>query len=161
MLEILVHFLPCKSSDLSIRTLRLVHIVPQQSHTNLFVCSVHYVNYLLSQFELFIHVFWHCRYHHWRQIFLSSKVLCRIDQQIPQSHKLVEIRFSHCKILDQSDFFVVIFLEYFEFYIQVIGIVFWPRKSSKSVLIFAKVHIVDTSKIVQGNTTAVRHGWTR
>ena len=64
MLKLLVLLLPCKQSDLSKRTLKLVHIVPQRSHTNLSVCSVHYVNYLVSQFELFIHVAEHCRYQH-------------------------------------------------------------------------------------------------
>ena len=99
----------------------------------------------MSQFELFIHVFGHCRYQHWGQIFFYSKFVCWIDQLIPQSHKLVEICFSHCKILDQSELFLVIFPEYFEFYIQVVGIVFGQRKLSKSVLTFAKVQIVCTS----------------
>ena len=145
LLKFLVLFLPCKKSELSIRTLRLVHIVPQQSHTNPPVCSVHYVNYLVSLFELFIHVSGKCRYHYWGQLFLSSKVSCCIDQLIPQWHKIVEISLSHCKILDQSELFLVIFPEYFEVYIQVVGIVFGPRKLSKSVLTFAKVHIVGTS----------------
>ena len=34
--------------------LALFRAVPQQSHTNLSICSVHYVNHFLSQFELFI-----------------------------------------------------------------------------------------------------------
>ena len=113
LLKLLVLLLPCKKSDLSIRTLRLVHIVPQQSHTNLSVCSVLFVNYLVSQFELFIHMFGLFRYQHWGQIFLSSKVFCCIDQLIPQSQKLVEICLSYCKILDQSELFLVIFPEYF------------------------------------------------
>ena len=145
MLKLLVLLLPCKKLNLSIRTLRLVHIVPQQSHTNLSVCTVHYVNYIVSQFELFINVFGHCRYQHWHQIFLSSKVFCCIDQLITQWHKLVEICLSQSKILEQSELFLVIFLEYFEFYIQVVVIVFGPTKPSKSVLTFAKVHIVGTS----------------
>ena len=145
LLKFLVLLLPCKKSDLSIRTLRLVHIVAQQSHTNLSVCSVHYVKYLVSQFELFIHVFRHCRYQHCGRIFFSSKVFCCLDQLIPQSHKLVEICLTHCKILDQSKLFLVTFLEYFEVYIQVVGIVFGPRNLSKSNLTFAKVHIVGTS----------------
>ena len=125
---------PGKQSDLSIRTLMLVHIVPRQSHTNLPVCSVHY---LVSHFELFIPVFGHGRYQQWGQIFLSSQVFYCIDLLIPQSHKLVEICLSHCKILDQSELSVVIFLEYFQFYIQVLGIVFGPKKISKSVLTVA------------------------
>ena len=84
-------------------------------------------------------------YQHWAQIFLSSKVFGCIDQLIRQSQKLVEICSSHCKILDQSELFVVIFREYIEFYIQVVGVVFGPKKSSKSVLTFAKVLIVGTS----------------
>ena len=127
---------------MSIRTLRLIHIVPQPSHTNLSVCSVHYVNYLVSQCELFFHVFGPCGYQHWGKILFSSKVFCCIDQLIPQSHQLIEICLSHCKILDQSELFLVFFPENFEFYIQVVGIVFGPRKLSKSVLTFAKVHIV-------------------
>ena len=95
----------------------------------------------VSQFELFIHVFGHCWYQHWRQVFLSTKVCCN-DHLIPQSHELVEICLSHCKILYQSEIFVVIFLEKIEFYTQVNGIIFGPRKSSISVLAFAKVHIV-------------------
>ena len=145
LLEFLVLLLPCKKSDLSIRSLRIVNIVPQQNHTNLSNCSVHYVNHLVSQFELFIHVSGHCRYQHCGQIFLSSKVFCCIDQPVPQSQKLVEICLSHCKILDESELFLVIFPEYFEFYIQVVGIVFGPKKLSKSVLTIAKVHIVGSS----------------
>ena len=144
LLKLLVLLL-CKYSDLSKKALKIVHIVPQQSHTNLSVWSVHYVNYLLRQFELFIHVFGHCRYQHWLQTFFSSKVFCCIDELIPQSHKLVEICLSHCKILDQSELFILISLEYFEFYIQGFGILFGPRKSSGSVLTFAKVYIVGTS----------------
>ena len=49
LLKLHVLLLPCKKLDLGIRTLRLVHIVPQKSHTNLSVCSVHYVNYLERQ----------------------------------------------------------------------------------------------------------------
>ena len=115
LLKPLVLLFPCKNLDLSIRNLRLVHIVPQQSTTGLSVCLAHYVNYLVSQFEWFIHVFGQWRYQHWGQIFHSSKVFCCIDHLIPQPHKLFEIRLSHCKILDQSELFVVIFLENFEF----------------------------------------------
>ena len=123
----------------------LVHIVRKQSHTNLFVCSIHYVKYVMSQFELFIHVLGYCRYQHWGQVFLSSTVFCCNEQPIPQSQKLVEICVSHCKILDRSDLFILIFLENFEFYIQVNGLIFWPIKISKSILAFAKVHIVGTN----------------
>ena len=145
MLKLLVLLLPCKKSDLSIGTLRLVHVVPQQSDTNPSVCSVHNVDYFVSHFELLVHVFGHCRYKHLGQNFLSSKFFCFIDQLIPQSHELVKICFSYCKILDQSELFVVIFLEYFEFYNQVVRIIFGLRKLSKSVLTFDKVHIVGTS----------------
>ena len=91
LLKLLVLLLPCKKSDLSIRTLTPVHIVPQQNRTNLSVCSVHHVNYLMSQFELFIHVFGRCRYQHCGQTLFSRKVFCCIDQLIPQLHELVEI----------------------------------------------------------------------
>ena len=127
------------------RTLRLVFIVPQQSHTNLCVCSVHYVNYLVSHVEVFIDVSGHCRCQHRGQIFFSSKFFCCIGQLIPQSQKLFKIRLSLCKILDQSELFVVIFLEYFEFYIHVTRIIFGPKKLSKIVLTIAKNHIVGTS----------------
>ena len=133
---------------MSVKTLWIVHIVPQQSHTNLSVRSVYHVNYLVSQFELFIHVFALCSYQHWGQIFLSGKVCCCIDKLIPQKQKLAENYFSHCKILDQSELFVVVFLEYFEFHTQVVGIIFGQLKSSRSVLKFAKVHIVRTSWLV-------------
>ena len=126
LLKFLVLLLPSKYSDLSIRILRLVQLVSQQSHTNFSVCSVHYVNYLVSHFEWFIYVFGHCRYQHWGQMFFSSKVFCCIDQLIPESQKLVEICLCHCKILDQSELFLVIFPEYFESYIQVVRIVFGP-----------------------------------
>ena len=122
----------------------LVHVVLQQSHTKLSVCSVHYVNYLVGQFELFIHVFERCRYQHWRHIFPPSEIFCCIDRLIPQSHKLFENCISHCKILDQLKLFVVIFFENIEFYIQIVGITFGPRKSSESVLNFAKDHLFGT-----------------
>ena len=143
---------------MSITILRPIDIVPQQSHTILSVCSVHNINYVVSQFELFIHVFGHCRYQHWGQIFLSSKIFCCIDQVIPQSIKLVKIRFSHCKTLDQSELLVVIFLKYLEFYVQVVGIIFGPKKLSNSVLTFVKVNIVGTDWLVQGSSSVVSHG---
>ena len=127
LLKLLLLLLPCKKSDLSLRTFRLVHIVSQQSGKNLSVCSIHYVNNLVSQLQLFIHAYGHCRYQHWGQSFLSSKFFCCIEQLIPQSDKLVEICFSHSKILDHSDLFFVNFFECFEFYIQKVGIVFGPK----------------------------------
>ena len=99
----------------------------------------------IGQFELFILVFRQCWYHNWRQVFLSSKVLCCIDQLIHHAHKLVEICLTHRKFLYQSELFVVIFLEKFEFDVQVTGNIFGPATSSKYVLAFAKVHIVGTS----------------
>ena len=104
------------------------HTVPQQIIANLSVCSLHYVNHLARQFELFIHVFGHCWYHIWRQVFLSIKAFCSNDQQIPQSHEQGELCFSHCEIWYQSDIFVAIFRENFEFYIQVIGLLLRPKK---------------------------------
>ena len=98
LLKLFVLSLPCKKSDLSIRTLRLVHTVPHQSHTSLPVCSIQYVNYLVSQFQLFTHVFVPCRFHHWSRVFRSSKICCCNVQLIRQSHKLVESCVSHCKI---------------------------------------------------------------
>ena len=80
-LNFLIILLPFKKSDLSTRTLRLVHIVPQQSHKNLFVCSVHCFNYLVSQFEMFIHVFRLCRYQHWGPIFCSSEVFAALTSR--------------------------------------------------------------------------------
>ena len=145
ILKILVLLLPRRKLDSSKGALRIVHIVAQQSHTNFFVCSVQYVNYVLSQFQLFIHVFGHCRYQHWGQVFLSSKIFWCNDELIPQSYKLVEICLSHCKILDRLEHFVVHFVENIEFYIQDVAIFFGPRNSSKSVLTFAKVHIVGTT----------------
>ena len=123
LLIILVLLLPCNQSNLSLGILKLVHILPQQFHTSLSFCSVNYVNYLVRQFELFFQVFGHCRYQHWCQTFLSSKIFCCNDKLIAQSHKLVKICLSYCKILDQSELFVVVFLQFFKFYIQVVGII--------------------------------------
>ena len=64
----------------------------------------------MNQIELFTLVFGHCRYHHWKQAFFSTKVLYCNDQLNPQPHGLVEIGFSHCHILYRSEIFVVIFL---------------------------------------------------
>ena len=77
---------------------------------------------LVSQFELFIHVFGHCRYHYRGHIFLSSKVFCCIDQLVPQSHKLVQICLSCCKIVDQLELLVVTFLVHLELYIRIVAI---------------------------------------
>ena len=56
---------------------------------------------------------------------------------IPQSQKLIEICFSPCGILYQSEIYVVVFLDKFEFYIQENEIFFGPKKTSKCVLAFA------------------------
>ena len=64
-------------------------------------------------------------------------------------------------ILDQLELLVVILLEYFEFYIQAVGIIFGPKKLSNTVLTFAKVHIVSTSQLFQGNSSFVCHEWLR
>ena len=58
---------------------------------------------------------------------------------------MVEISLSHCKILYQSELFVVIFLENFDFYVPVIGIIYGTKKQSKSVLALTVVQIVGTS----------------
>ena len=118
LLKLLNLHLPCNLSDWSIRTLRLVHIVTQLSHTNLSVCSAFYVIHLVSQFALFIYAVGYFRYQHWGQYFFFSKAFCCNDDLIPQSKKLVEICFSLCKTLDQSENFYVTFLGSFEFYIQ-------------------------------------------
>ena len=145
LLKLLILLLPWNYSDLSIRIVWLIHLVQHQSHTIFSVCSINCVNHFVSQFELFIHVLGQCSYQHWGQCFLSSEVFCCNDQLIPQLHKLIAICLSRCKFLYQLELFVVIFLENIEFYIQLIGILLGPRKSTKSVLPFAKVHIVGTS----------------
>ena len=66
------------------------------------------------------------------------------DQVVPQSQYLVEIWPPSCKILYQSEVFVVIFLQNSKFYIQVVGVVFRPKKLSKSVLTFSNVYLVGT-----------------
>ena len=144
-MKLLVLLLPCKKSELSIRILWLIHTVRQQSYTNLCICSVQYVNYLVNQFELFIHVLGHFKFHHWIQVFFSSKVFCSRDQRIPESHELVGICVFHCKNVYKSKIFVVIFLENFEFYIQLVGNFFGLRNSSKSVLAFATILVLGTS----------------
>ena len=88
----------------------------------------------MNQFEFLVQVFGHCRYQHSGQIFLSCKSFCRNDKLIPQLRKLVEICFAHCKILDQSELFVVIFLGKIRFYIHKHPILSWNLpKSTPSV----------------------------
>ena len=145
MLKLLVLLLLCIYLDLSIWNLWLFHIVPQQSHTNLSVCSVHFFNRLLSQLDLFNHVFGYCWYQHWRQIFLSAKLISFNKQLILQSNELFKMCLFYSKVLYQSDICVVIFLENIGFYIQVTGIIFGHKNVSKFVLVFAKVHIVGKS----------------
>ena len=146
LLKFFVLLLPREESDLSISTHWLVHIVLQQSRTNLSVCSVHYVNHLVSHFELFIHVVGLCCYRHWGKVFFCTKVFCCYERLIPQPPELVEICFSHCEILYQSETFDLIFLEKtLSFFIQLTGTVFAPRKLFKFVLTFTKVHIVGAS----------------
>ena len=109
MLKLLVFLHSCKKLAMSIRLIWFVHIVPQQSHKNFSICSVDYVSQYVSQFEIFNHVFGFCWYQQWRQVFLSTKVLYYDDQLIPQSHELVEIGLSLCKILYESELFDVFF----------------------------------------------------
>ena len=87
------------------------HIVAQQSHTNLSLYSVHNVNNLVSQFDLFFHVFVACWYQYWKQVLLFTEVFRCLAQLFPQSLELVENCYSHCKVVYQSDIFVVTFLE--------------------------------------------------
>ena len=97
LLEHRLLLVPCKYSDLSMKTFWHVQTVMQQSHANICDGSVHYVNHLVRQFEFFNYVFGHCCNQHWRQVFLSTKVCCCNDQLTPQSHELVAICVSHCK----------------------------------------------------------------
>ena len=120
-----------------------------------FLGTVNNVNHLVSQFELFIYVFGDCWCQHREQVFLSTEIFCCNDQLIPQAHEMVEICISHCKILDHAKVYVVIFLEHLKFYIQVIGIVFGPKKLTKSVLTFWKVHIGGTSEFFEGSSSVV------
>ena len=48
-------------------------------------------------------------------------------------------------MLYELELFVAISLENFEFYFQIIGIISGPKQFSKSILIFAKVHLFDAS----------------
>ena len=66
-----------------------------------------------------------------------------IDHLIPQSHELNEI-FSDSEILDEAKTSVVVSLEHFKLNIQVVGVIFGPRKISRSVLKFSKIHIIGT-----------------
>ena len=83
-------------------------------------------------------------YQHRGQV-LSPTKFSSNGELIPQTHELVKICRSHCKVLYQLELFVVIFLGNLEFYLQIIGIVFGPTNLSKPVLAFAKVNIVGTS----------------
>ena len=124
MLKLLVLLLPCKYSDLSKKTLWFTHTVPQQTHKKVSFCWVYYVNHLVSQIELSFHVFGQYWYHNCRPFFHSIKIFCCNDQLISQSNKLVEVCFSHCKTLYQSELFVVIVPENLQFFILVFGITF-------------------------------------
>ena len=73
---------------------------------------------------------WTFLYERWRRVFLSTKVFCSKDQLIRQSLELFEICFSYCQILYQSEFFPVVFLENFEFHIQLVGIIFGLKSRS-------------------------------
>ena len=87
------------------------------------------------------------------QTFPTIEVFCCNDQLIPQPYKLVEFYFSNCMIMDRAKVSVVIFLVHFVFHNRVVRIIFGPRKSIKSVLVFSKVHIVGSSEIVQGGSS--------
>ena len=120
-----------------------------------------YFNSLLSQFELFIHVLGLYWYQHSTEIFFPMIVLCCTDQLVLQLHEMIAIGLNHCKILYQTEQFLVIFFENFVVHMEVLGIIFGPRKLSESVLEIAKVHISDTSYFVQGSTSIGSHGRTR
>ena len=62
---------------------------------------------------------------------------------------------SQCQAL--SHIFVFIFLEHFEFHVQVMERILRPRNSSKSVLTFTKVYIVGASQFAQGCCSVVGH----
>ena len=162
MLKFLVLLLSCKISDSSVWTLSLVHTLPQQSHTNLSVCPVHYVSHLVSQFGLFIHVFGQCWCHNWRQVFLSRKVWCCNGQLNPQSHELIEFCLSTCIVLEKADvsvISVVVSLKNFTFDILIKGISFGATKLPKFVLTFSNVHIIGTSKLDWWTSIVRSHGW--
>ena len=102
LLKLLILLFLWKYLELSIKALRFVHIIPQQSHTSPSACSVYSVNHVVSQFRWFIHVFEHCWYQHWWQVFLSSQIFFSNVQLIPQSHELVEICLNSPKSLLSS-----------------------------------------------------------
>ena len=143
LFNVLFLLLPCKYWGLSVGTPWLVHTVPQHSHAYLYVWTIRKVSHPMSQFEFIIHVFGHCWYLCRWQNLLPVKVYCCNGQLITHLHELVENRLCHYKILIQSKIFVVLFLENFEFYIQVVGVVFvGPKKTPKSVSTTSKVYIV-------------------
>ena len=124
---------------------------------NLSVQAVHNVNRFVGLCEVFIHFFGRCWYQHWGHVFLATEVFCCKDQLIPQPYKANEFCFSPYMIMDLAKVSVAIFTVHSAFYNQVVGIIFGPRKSYKSVLRFSKVHIVGTSDFVQGSTSVVSH----
>ena len=113
MFKFLVLLVLCNWLYLILCTFWFLHIAPQQSHTNLFICSVHYVKDFVDQFEWLIFVFEHCWCQHWWQIFLITKVFCCNSLLMPQPHELFEICLSHCQILDQAEVLLLVFLEHF------------------------------------------------
>ena len=58
----------------------------------------------------------------------SLSFFCCNDQLILYSYEPVDICFSFCEILEQTNFSVVVSLEHFEFNIQVVGVNFWTKK---------------------------------
>ena len=138
LLKFLVLLLPHKYSDLILWTLWPVHIAPQQSHTSLSEGTVRNANHLVSYFELFIHVFGHFWHQHCGPVFLSTKVFCWNGQVSSQSHEMVGIYLSPCKIVDQAKVSVLIFLEHLKFHIQVFWVIFGPKAQSNLSWHFTK-----------------------
>ena len=144
----------CKQLGLRIWTFWLFRIVPQQSHTILSICLVHYVSHIVSQFELFIHVFGHCWYQHWWQVLLSTEVFCCNDRLIPQSAPLIVWFWSKR-------------MSFLSFRLNTVNLTskqlesFLDQENNQICLdIFQSPH-KQYKLIVQGSSRVVSHGWRR
>ena len=121
------------------------HLVPQQSHTNLSVRTIHNNNYFMGQLDMFTQIIGHCCRLPWWQVSFSDKLFCCNNYLISWSLKLVEVCIAYCKFLYQFKIFLSIHLEEVDFYIQVLEINSCPRNLSKPVVIFSRLRIVGTS----------------
>ena len=146
LLKFFFLFLPSEQTNLNKGSFWVVQLVSKQCYTHPSVWASHNVNHFVNRLQLLLHVLGQCRLKNWRQILICEKIVCCNNYLFSLSNKLVEISFSHWNVLSQSKFCIFVFsLEHFQLSIQIVGVIFGPGKSSKSVLTFDKVHLVGKS----------------